>query len=199
MTGAIPQPASGSQPLGVRLLQAFPSNSCGRAMLAANASTATSHFALIRERNVASSEELMAAVMDRMKEWLRTYGGPDPPTVRRGDPSRLRLPSCLGNKGTGLKHRCSAHRNQPGRPRFLFFTRNVCLTAAKKARQAYVVDADDRLIAQPDISLVLRNTDMTKLAQVQAARMAAASPKSANRRLEVSRIRACTIHLAFWM
>ena len=36
--------------------------------------------------------------------------------------------------------------------------------------QAYVVDGDGRLIAHPDISLVLRNTDMSKLAQVQAAR-----------------------------
>ena len=36
--------------------------------------------------------------------------------------------------------------------------------------QAYVVDAQGRLIAHPDISLVLRNTDMTRLAQVQAAR-----------------------------
>src|SRR3974390_1554003 len=35
--------------------------------------------------------------------------------------------------------------------------------------QAYVVDARGRLIAHPDISLVLRNTDMTHLAQVQAA------------------------------
>src|SRR6202453_1965195 len=35
---------------------------------------------------------------------------------------------------------------------------------------AYVVDADGRLIAHPDISLVLRNTDMTKLAQVKSAR-----------------------------
>ena len=31
---------------------------------------------------------------------------------------------------------------------------------------AYVVDGDGRLIAHPDISLVLRNTDMTRLAQV---------------------------------
>src|SRR5262245_39054408 len=37
---------------------------------------------------------------------------------------------------------------------------------------AYVVDAQGRLIAHPDISLVLRNTDMSKLAQVQAARTA---------------------------
>src|SRR5262245_22046710 len=36
--------------------------------------------------------------------------------------------------------------------------------------QAFVVDKDGRLIAHPDISLVLRNTDFSKLAQVQAAR-----------------------------
>src|SRR5215468_9903401 len=36
--------------------------------------------------------------------------------------------------------------------------------------QAYVVDALNRLIAHPDISLVLRNTDLAGLAQVQAAR-----------------------------
>src|SRR4051812_13197481 len=40
--------------------------------------------------------------------------------------------------------------------------------------QAYVIDAEGRLIAHPDISLVLRNTDMTKLAQVKAARAAGA-------------------------
>jgi signal transduction histidine kinase len=34
---------------------------------------------------------------------------------------------------------------------------------------AYVVGAQGRLIAHPDISLVLRNTDMSKLAQVQSA------------------------------
>jgi hypothetical protein len=34
--------------------------------------------------------------------------------------------------------------------------------------QAYVIDANGHLIAHSDISLVLRNTDMTKLAQVQA-------------------------------
>jgi HAMP domain-containing protein len=38
---------------------------------------------------------------------------------------------------------------------------------------AYVVDAQGRLIAHPDISLVLRKTDMTRLAQVQAARQVA--------------------------
>src|SRR5438046_2631495 len=39
---------------------------------------------------------------------------------------------------------------------------------------AYVVDAKGRLIAHPDISLVLRNTDLSRLAQVQAARTAGA-------------------------
>jgi signal transduction histidine kinase len=34
---------------------------------------------------------------------------------------------------------------------------------------AYVVDGQGRLIAHPDISLVLRNTDMTRLTQVKAA------------------------------
>src|SRR6516165_5649586 len=38
---------------------------------------------------------------------------------------------------------------------------------------AYVVEAQGRLIAHPDISLVLRNTDMSKLAQVRAARASA--------------------------
>jgi len=38
--------------------------------------------------------------------------------------------------------------------------------------QAYVIDAQGRLVAHPDISLVLRNTDMTQLAQVKAARAA---------------------------
>jgi hypothetical protein len=38
--------------------------------------------------------------------------------------------------------------------------------------QAYVVDDEGRLIAHADISLVLRNTDMTGLAQVRAARAA---------------------------
>ena len=36
--------------------------------------------------------------------------------------------------------------------------------------QAYVIDAEGRLIAHPDVSLVLRNTDMTRLPQVNAAR-----------------------------
>ena len=40
--------------------------------------------------------------------------------------------------------------------------------------RAYVVDAAGRLIAHPDISLVLRNTDMSQLSQVKSARAAAA-------------------------
>src|SRR5437870_10643036 len=44
---------------------------------------------------------------------------------------------------------------------------------------AYVVDAQGRLIAHPDISLVLRNTDMSKLAQVRAARAATSGAGSA--------------------
>lgn len=39
---------------------------------------------------------------------------------------------------------------------------------------AYVVGPEGRLIAHPDISLVLRNTDMSNLAQVKAARAAEA-------------------------
>src|SRR3954451_14011126 len=42
--------------------------------------------------------------------------------------------------------------------------------------QAYVVGAEGRLIAHPDISLVLRNTDMSKLSQVQAAKGNDATP-----------------------
>ena len=44
---------------------------------------------------------------------------------------------------------------------------------------AYVVGAQGRLIAHPDISLVLRNTDMSKLVQVQAALAALAEVQAA--------------------
>src|SRR5438876_2819304 len=46
------------------------------------------------------------------------------------------------------------------------------ITAIKVGQhgQAYVVDAQGRLIAHPDISLVLRNTDLSRLAQIRAAR-----------------------------
>ncbi len=43
---------------------------------------------------------------------------------------------------------------------------------------AYVVGEQGRLVAHPDISLVLRNTDMTRLPQVQAARASLAGTPS---------------------
>ena len=43
---------------------------------------------------------------------------------------------------------------------------------------AYVVGSQGRLIAHPDISLVLRNTDMSKLLQVQAARAGGAAAEA---------------------
>ena len=45
---------------------------------------------------------------------------------------------------------------------------------------AYVVDAQGRLIAHPDISLVLRNTDMTRLAQVKVAQRQEAAVAAAD-------------------
>ncbi|MCI0372507.1 MAG: GAF domain-containing protein [candidate division NC10 bacterium] len=45
-----------------------------------------------------------------------------------------------------------------------------------KAGYAYVVDARGQLIAHPDISLVLQKTDLSPLAQVQAARAAPPKP-----------------------
>lgn len=45
--------------------------------------------------------------------------------------------------------------------------------------RAYVVDAQGRLIAHPDISLVLRNTDFSSLAQFRAAREGGPSAKRA--------------------
>jgi signal transduction histidine kinase len=45
--------------------------------------------------------------------------------------------------------------------------------------RAYVVDSGGRLIAHPDIGIVLRNTDVSRLAQVQAARAEGATPPRA--------------------
>src|SRR5262249_49354361 len=44
--------------------------------------------------------------------------------------------------------------------------------------RAYVVDAQGRLIAHPDISLVLRNSDLARLEQVKTARAAAAGSRA---------------------
>jgi signal transduction histidine kinase/CheY-like chemotaxis protein len=54
------------------------------------------------------------------------------------------------------------------------------------AGRAYVVDAEGRLIAHPDISLVLQKTDLSPLAQVQAAR---ATPPDVARFQEASTAR----------
>jgi two-component system NtrC family sensor kinase len=51
---------------------------------------------------------------------------------------------------------------------------------------AYVVDAQGRLIAHPDISLVLRNTDMSRLAQVNAARVGTGGGGGASERVQES-------------
>jgi two-component system, NtrC family, sensor kinase len=48
------------------------------------------------------------------------------------------------------------------------------VSSVGERRQAYVIDTQGRLIAHTDISLALRNTDMTQLAQVRAARTAGA-------------------------
>ena len=48
----------------------------------------------------------------------------------------------------------------------------VSQTKVGQRGEVYVIDAEGRLIAHPDISLVLRNTDMTRLWQVAAARAA---------------------------
>jgi len=44
--------------------------------------------------------------------------------------------------------------------------------------QAYVIDTNNRLIAHPDISLVLRNTDMSQMPQVQRARQSGGESES---------------------
>jgi signal transduction histidine kinase len=62
--------------------------------------------------------------------------------------------------------------------------------------RAYVVDAQGRLIAHPDISLVLRNTDLSQLAQVQAAQ-ARAKGMSADQVQEAEEIRGRRVLTAY--
>jgi signal transduction histidine kinase/CheY-like chemotaxis protein len=53
---------------------------------------------------------------------------------------------------------------------------------------AYVVDAQGRLIAHPDISLVLRNTDMSRLTQVRAARSGDSAPVQEAQDIEAHKV-----------
>jgi signal transduction histidine kinase len=62
--------------------------------------------------------------------------------------------------------------------------------------RAYVVDGQGRLIAHPDISLVLRNTDLSQLAQVQAAR-ARASGKPADQVQEAEEVKGRRVLTAY--
>ena len=65
---------------------------------------------------------------------------------------------------------------------------------------AYVVDAQGRLIAHPDISLVLRNTDMSRLAQVSAARAATGGEahRKGCRKVKTSRDERCSPPMHLW-
>jgi signal transduction histidine kinase len=61
---------------------------------------------------------------------------------------------------------------------------------------AYVVDQRSRLIAHPDISLVLRNTDLSQLAQVQAARAPPLNAPEESIATDVQGRRVLTAHAA---
>ena len=66
---------------------------------------------------------------------------------------------------------------------------------------AYVVDAQGRLIAHPDISLVLRNTDMSRLAQVNAARVGTGgggAHRKGCRKAKTSRAVRCSLPMHRW-
>src|SRR5213075_386863 len=60
--------------------------------------------------------------------------------------------------------------------------------------QAYLVDAQGRLIAHPDISLVLRNTDLSRLAQVRAARGASDGGEAAQEAENIQGKKVLTAH-----
>ena len=74
----------------------------------------------------------------------------------------------------------------------------VSLIKVGESGRAYVVDSNGRLIAHPDISLVLRNTDLSGLEQVKAARLAAAdaSPEQAQAAPDVYGRPVLTAHAA---
>src|SRR5262249_47193957 len=67
-----------------------------------------------------------------------------------------------------------------------------------KNGKAYVVDTDGRLIAHPDISLVLRNSDFSRLSQVRAARAGGgdAPPEQAQIAEDVQGRQVLTAHAA---
>jgi signal transduction histidine kinase len=62
--------------------------------------------------------------------------------------------------------------------------------------QAYIVNSEGRLIAHPDLSLVLRNTDLSGLAQVQAARatMSGASAEPVQNAQDIQRRQVLTAY-----
>jgi len=62
--------------------------------------------------------------------------------------------------------------------------------------QAYVIDDQANLIAHPDISLVLRNTDMSRLAQVRAARSGAPPTAAATDNLQGQKVLAAHARVA---
>ena len=59
--------------------------------------------------------------------------------------------------------------------------------AIGRSGYAYAVDSNGRLIAHPDISLVLQNTDLSGLAHVNAARTALREPDKAPEKVSISR------------
>ncbi|MGQ0752333.1 MAG: SpoIIE family protein phosphatase [Betaproteobacteria bacterium] len=59
--------------------------------------------------------------------------------------------------------------------------------AVGRGGYAYAVDSNGRLIAHPDISLVLQNTDLSSLAHVHAARTALSEPEKAPEKVAISR------------
>ena len=73
-----------------------------------------------------------------------------------------------------------------------------------KGGKAYVIDADGRLIAHPDISLVLRNTDFSHLAQVRKARDAGSTPEEDQVVDDIQGVRVLAVHspvssLGWWV